>query len=266
FYSVLSFLQLALGMAEKQPGRLRLGLLLIMATAMVKFEGIILLAMWCVVLLLDKDSRALFWPIHRLGWAPVVGVLGWMPYIIFRLHKPTPHPESAWLGQLFSHFGTVMSMAPMTWLAFLSRRFLRNDFVAWGSPDNQHAIWQGKWTGLQSLVDHATLGMGWVCLLLLIVAWYRGGKLRRTVVWLSLLFLAFATTISIVWCAVHSNPMNYAEALKGSVTNTGGRYLYPVMMAWFAGSLILLVRTSPDPPATRHSEKNKNAPSTRKKR
>ena len=99
FFTVISSLQLALGMAEKQPGRIRLGLLLLMATAMVKFEGIVLLGFWSVLLLLDKDSRTAFSG-HCAGsvWPVWLAIAGWIPYLIFRLHHPVPHPESAWLG------------------------------------------------------------------------------------------------------------------------------------------------------------------------
>lgn len=246
FFTVISSLQLALGMAEKQPGRIRLGLLLLMAAAMVKFEGIVLLGFWGVLLVLDQDSRAAFWPVRRIGLAGLLGVAGWIPYLIFRLHHPVPHPESAWLGTLANHLGTVLAIAPMTGLAFLSRRFFNNDFASWSSPDNQHAAWAGKWLGLESLIDPATLGLGWVCLLLLAVAWRHGGQLRLTVVRLSLVFLIFALFISVVWSSTHSAPLNYPGALAGSERLTGGRYLYPVLMSWFVAGFVLLVRAAPD--------------------
>ena len=69
FYTTLSSMQLAIGMVEQQAGRLRLGLLLLMATAMVKFEGMILLGLWVMVLMLDRESRAALWPLRRIGRA-----------------------------------------------------------------------------------------------------------------------------------------------------------------------------------------------------
>jgi len=50
FFVVLGSLQLALGMAEKNSARLRLGLLVLMGGAMVKFEGIVLLGFWGIIL------------------------------------------------------------------------------------------------------------------------------------------------------------------------------------------------------------------------
>jgi len=207
-----------------------------------------LLGCWGLLLLLDKDGRAALWPPRRFVLAGMLGFAGWLPFLVFRMHHPVPHPESAWLGELGNHLGTVLSIAPMTCLAFLSRRFLNNDFASWSSPDNLHAVWQGKWLGLASFVDQATLGLAWVCVLVLLVAWLRGGKLRWTVLRLSLVFLIFAWFIGVVWSATHSNPLNYAGSLGGSERITGGRYLYPVLVSWFVAGLVLLIRAQPDHP------------------
>ena len=253
FFIVIASLQLAIGMAEKQVGRIQLGLLLLMGAAMVKFEGMVLLAFWGLLLTLDKDCRAAFWPPQRIGLAGIMGFVGWIPYAIFRLHHPVPHPESAWLGVLIKNIGTVLSIAPVVCLAFVSRRFLNNDFANWTSPDNQHAVWAGHWTGWSSLFDQATLGLGWACLLLLAVTCLRGGNLRWTVLRLALMFFVFGTFIGVVWSATHSQPLDYNGAIGGSERIGGGRYLYQTLVAWFAAGFVLLVRAMPEqsvpPPA-----------------
>jgi hypothetical protein len=248
FFIVLSLLQLALGMAEKQTGRIRLGLLLLMAAAVVKFEGIVLIGFWGILLLLDKDSRAAFWPLRRIGLAGLLGFAGWIPYAILRLHHPAPNPNSIWLHELMTNTGAVLSIAPVTCLAFVSRRFLNNDFASWSAPDNLHAVWQGKWVGLESLVDQATLGLGWACLLLLAVAWLHGGKLRWTVLRLALVFFVFATFIGLVWSATQADPVNYNASISGSERITGGRYIFPALISWFAAGYVLLARAAPDKP------------------
>ena len=244
FFAVLSSLQLALGMADKQPGRIRLGVLLLMGTAMVKFEGIMLLAFWGGLLLLDKDSRAALWPPKRIALTGLVGFAGWIPYMIFRLLGPVPHPESAWPSLLFKHMDNVLHIAPMTCLGFLSRRFLNNDFAAWSAVDNQHAVWHGKWMGLASLVDQYTLGIAWVGLFLLICVWWKGGTLRWTALRLFAVFIAFSLAIGVVWSSTHSAPLDYAGALDGSIGITGGRYLYPTLLSWFVGTAVLLARAN----------------------
>jgi len=52
----------------------------------------------------------------------------------------------------------------------------------------------------------------------------------------------FAGVISIVWSSTHSVPLDYAGALDGSADNTGGRYLYPVLLSWFVAGAVLLAR------------------------
>jgi len=245
FYAVLSSLQLTIGMVEKQSGRLRLGLLLLLAIVMVKFEGVILLGLWGVMLLLDRDSRAALWPPRRIGLAGALGLAAWLPYAVFRLHGPVPHPQSGWVGLLLKHPGTVLHIWPMTWVSMLSKQFFNNEFVFWRALDNQHAVWQGHLTGWSSLVDQWTQGAGWVCLLLLVVAWCQGGRLQGAALRLFLMFLVFATMVSVVWSTVQPSSMNYTLALDGSVSAIGGRYLFPVLMAWFVTSVILLLRAPP---------------------
>jgi hypothetical protein len=249
FYAVLSSLQLALGMAERQSGRLRLGLLLLMALAMVKYEGMILLGLWGGVLLLDRDSRAALWPPRRLGWAGLLGLAAWLPYLVFRLNGPVAHPLSGWLNLLVKNAGAVFHIMPMTLVAMVSRRFLNDGLAFWNAPDNQHAVWQGRWAGWSSLVDPWTQGVGWTCLLFLFVAWHRGGRLRWMLFRLFLVFLAFATVVSIVWSSVQSSPMNYNMALYGGDISIAGRYLYSVLLAWFVAGVVLLLRICPGEPA-----------------
>jgi len=249
FFAVTSSIQLAIGMVDKQPGRIRLGLLLLMATTMVKLEGAILFGLWCILLLLDKDCRAVFWPVRRILLTVVAGVASWLPYLVLRLEGTAPNTESAWPGQLIHNTGTVLGILPMNLIAFLSRRFFNSDFASWGAPDNQHAVWQGKWDGLASFVDQATLGVGWACLLVLILACLRGGKLRWTALKLFLVFIGFTFFLCIVWSSARSNPLVYNDSLAaGSDTITGGRYLYPVFMSWFVAGFVLLVRAKSDQP------------------
>ena len=178
--------------------------------------------------------------------AAALGLAAWLPYVVFRLHGPVPHPQSVWVSLLLTNASAVFHILPMTWMATLSNRFTHHDFAFWGSPDNYQAVWQGHWLGWQSLVDQWTQGVGWVCLLLVVAAAYWDRQLRSMVFRLFLVFLAFATMISLVWSAVHSSPMNYNAALSVNGEDLGGRYLYPVLMAWFVAGVILLLRMSPD--------------------
>jgi hypothetical protein len=220
-------------------------LLLLMATAMVRSEAMFLLGFWVILLLLDRSSRAVLWPLSRVGLAGLLGLVAWLPYVGFRLHGPVPHPASGSMSLLVTNARAVFHLLPMTWVAMLSRRFLHNDFAFWSSPDNHHTVWQGHWMGWQSLVDQWTQGAGWVCVLLLVVAWYWGGRLRWPVFCLFLVFVGFATVVSLYWSTIESSPIDYNMALIGSGMLAGGRYLYPVLMSWFVAGVILLLRELP---------------------
>ena len=78
------------------------------------------------------------------------------------------------------------------------------------------------------------------------------------------MFLAFATMVSLVWSSVHSSPMNYTLALSGSETFTGGRYLYPVLMAWLVAGVVLLLRTLPGEPGDLNEKENMTVHGTNK--
>jgi hypothetical protein len=232
---------------------LRLGLLLLLATAMVRSEAMSLLVFWVILLLLDRESRAALWPLRRMGWAGLLGIAAWLPYAVFRLNGPEAHAESGWMSLALRNVSAVFHMLPMTWLAMLASRFLHNEFAIWTSPDNQHAVWQGHWLGWQSLVDRWTQGVGWVCVLLLVLAWSRGGRLRWIVFRLFCVFLARVTVVSAYWSTVTCSPMNYTMALSGSASLTAGRYLYPILMAWFVAGVILLLRELPGGPTAPQS-------------
>jgi len=83
----------------------------------------LLLALWVVLLMLNKDTRAAVWPPKRVAWIGLLGLAGWIPYMVFRLHGPVSHPQSAWLSLLARNAGNVFHVAPMTCLSVLARRF-----------------------------------------------------------------------------------------------------------------------------------------------
>jgi hypothetical protein len=246
FYTGLASIQLTLGLLERQECRLRLGLLLLMAAAMVKFDGMLLLALWCALLLLEPYGRELLLSPRRWGWPAAAGLAAWIPYFAFRLQGPVAHPESAWLRLLANDPGAVLQMLPTTWKALISPRLFHPELAAWTSRDGQAVLWSGRWTGWESLIDPSTLGLPWVCLLLLSAVWASRGPLRAAASRLAAVFLLFSIALGLVWSAIHSQPPDYGAALSISGNSTGGRYLFPALLAWFLGSALLLVR-APSP-------------------
>jgi len=186
------------------------------------------------------------WPLHRIGIAGLLGLLAWVPYFFYRAHT-IAHPNDLAPHLVIQNFMTSIKTGPMTWVALVSRRLLNNDFASWISPDGQHAVWGGKWMGLESLIDSATLGLGWVCLLALILFCMKGSRMR----WIAIGFFVVCFVYSIViGITLLGQAMGqdsptlhfYDVALGASAMNTGGRYLYPLLMSWIVASAILLSR------------------------
>jgi len=252
FFIALASIQLALGMADKEPRRLRLGLFILMGSAMVRIDGGIIFGVWGILLLLNKDGRAVVWPLYRVGIAGLVGLLAWVPYFFYRAHT-IGHPNDLAPHLVMQNWMTSIKTAPMTWVALVSRRLLNNDFATWTSPDGHHVIWSGKWMGLGSFVDSATLGLGWVGLFVLVLFCMKRSHIR----WVAFSFFAVCLIYSIVICITilggaigQDSPTSnfYNQALAGSEMILGGRYLYPLLMSWFIASAILLSRQNLPPP------------------
>ena len=252
FYIALASIQLALGMAEKEPRRLRLGLFILMGSAMVRIDGGIIFGVWGILLFLVREDRIVVWPLHRIGIAGLVGLLAWLPYFFYRAHT-IGHPNDLAPHLVMQNWMASIKTAPMTWVALVSRRLFNNDFATWISLDGHHALWGGKWMGLESFVDNATLGLGWVSLLVFVLFCMKGSRIRRV----AFSFFVVCFIYSIVICITilggamgQDSPTSnfYTKALAGSEMILGGRYLYPPLMAWFVASAILFSRRNPLPP------------------
>jgi hypothetical protein len=246
FYVVLASMQLALGLAENEPGRLRLGLFIFMGSAMVKLDGGFLFGICGLLLLLDKQGRTVLWPVKKIGIAGLVGLIAWLPFFYFRAHALGHFNDKA--PQLvMQNLPTAAKAAPMVWLELILRRLFNNDFASWTSPDNHHAIWSGKWMGLQSFADGATLGLGWVCLLALFYFLLNGQRLRRVALSIFVMSLVYSFVVCITFLGwslglEFQTGHFYTRALSDSDAASGGRYLYPVFMSCFVAGSILLSR------------------------
>lgn len=246
FYVALASIQLALGLAENDPRRLRLGLFLLMGSAMVKIDGGFLFGVWGLLLLLTKEGRSVLWPINRIGVAGLVGLLAWLPYFFFRAHA-IGHVNDKAPDMVIQNWATAIRAAPMTWVALISGRLFNNGFASWTAPDAHHAVWIGKWMGLKSLADSATLGLGWVCLLFLFYFCMNGQRRRRVMLSFFIVFIAYSIVLCITflgWGLEQATQARnfFAIALTDGDTTEGGRYLYPLFISWFVAGSILLSR------------------------
>ena len=237
FFTVMGFLQCALWLCGKVRARLGLGLTLLFGAAMAKFEGFIFLALvgsWMFLVPSARPKLTLplnFWRVAGF-W-----ILAALPFIFLRVLIPALHFETGWASYALHNPGLTLSTWPWIFMIQTARLFMSADFANWsGAEGNLH--WIGRWDGLSSLYNHSTLGLPWLCLLLTVALWFAVPARRQAVVWMLAMVVAAIAALSLVFTSLLTvDGIDGAIWLSARVT--GGRYLLPVLFAWFATMMTL---------------------------
>jgi hypothetical protein len=240
FFTVLGCVQCALWLVEKDRARLGLGLTMLIGAAMTKFEGFIFLALVASWIMLLSSARPSLKPSPQLWRLSAFCLLSALPFICLRLQIPTLNYESSHIGSILHHPSTLFSILPDWFRLFnieLARLFVNPDFANWnGQGGKLH--WIGKWDGLSSLYNPSTLGLAWLCLLMTVAFWFSVPTRRRIIVWMLAIFLCATAAISGVFVSfVSIQGLN--ETIGYTSDGAGGRYLLPVLLAWFVTMLIV---------------------------
>ncbi len=243
FFTVLGFAQCALWLVGKDRARLGLGLTFLFGAAMTKFEGSIFLALVGSWMLLVPSAR----PSLKLspgGWQVLAFcLLAALPYICLRVRIPTVNHESGWAGYALHHPGMTLSCWPGAFLIMLARLFVNTDFARWSGDDGWFQ-WIGQWDGLSSLYNPLTLGLAWLCLLMTIALWFSVPARRPVILWTLAMMVGATAALSGVFASfVSINDLNWVISLTNDLA--GGRYLLPVLMAWFTTLLTLYTAELP---------------------
>jgi hypothetical protein len=238
FFTVMGFVQCALGLAEKDRARIGLGLTLLFGAAMTKFEGMIFLALTAGWILLLPWARFSLKPSPRLWRTLAFCFLAALPFICLRMRIPALHFESGWTGYAVAHPGMTFSSAPMLFLIMLARLFMNPDFAKWGAGDG-HVHWTGQWEGISSLYNHLTLGLAWVCLLMTIILWLAAPARRPVILWTLAVFVSALIAMSLVFASFVSISGLDHVIFERTADNTTGRYLFPMLLAWAATVVIM---------------------------
>jgi hypothetical protein len=232
FFTVLGFVQCALWLVGKDRARLGLGLTLLFGAAMAKFEGFIVLALVGSWMLLLPSARPSLKPSPGFWRVLAFCFLAALPFICLRVQIPSLHFESGWAGYALHHPGSTLANFPWIVMVLIARLFVSSDFANWSGEGGQ-LHWIGKWDGFSSLYNHLTLGLAWFCLLLTVALWLAVPARRRVIVWMLAMLVGTLTAFSLVFAAL-SNVTDLISTIGYTADNTAGRYLLPLLLAWFA--------------------------------
>jgi hypothetical protein len=238
FFTVMGFVQCAIGVVEEDRTRFGLGLALLFGAAMSKFEGMIFLALTAGWILLLPAARPLLKPSSRLWRTPAFCFLAALPFICLRARIPVLHPESGWAGYALAQPGIIWSSAPKIFLIMLARLFVVPSFARWSGEGGQ-LHWTGQWEGLPSLFNHLTLGLAWVGLLMTIMLWVAAPARRPIILWTLAVFVSAVIAFSVVFASfVSVSGLNNVIAAR-TADNEAGRYLFPMLLAWVSTMVIM---------------------------
>jgi hypothetical protein len=215
---------------------------------MAKSEGFFFLALAGGWILLLPSARPSLKPSPRLWRVLVFWLLAALPFACLRIQIPALHYESGWAGYALHDPGTVFSNWPGIFMMQFARLFVSPDFANW-SGEGGRLHWIGKWDGFSSLYNHMTLGSGWLCLLLTVALWFAVPARRQVIVWILAMFVGATAALSGGYASLVSIK---GLALTTLLTNdlNGGRYLLPVLLAWFATMITVFFAKLPSSAST----------------
>jgi hypothetical protein len=257
FFTVMGFVQCALWLIGKDRARLGLGLTFLFGAAMTKFEGFIFLALAGGWMLLLPPARPSLKPSPGFWRVLAFWFLAALPFIGLRVQIPSLHFESGWAGYALHHPGSTLSNWPGLFLILLARLFVSPDFASW-SGEGGRLHWIGRWDGLSSLYNHPTLGLAWLCLFMAVALWFAVPARRPVIVWTLAMLVSALAAFSGVF-ASFVNITNLAQVIGYTADDVAGRYLLPVLLAWFATMMTMLFADLSSSATTLKLKPNKSA-------
>jgi hypothetical protein len=217
----------------KDRARLELGLTLLFGGAMTHFEGFIFLALVGGWMLLLPTARPSLKPSPRLWRVLAFCFLAVLPFVCLRVQIPSLNTESGWAGYALHNPGNTLLNWPGLFMILLVGGFLSSDFVHW-SGDGGRLHWIGQWDGFSSLYNHQTLGLAWLCLFMTVVLWFTAPVRRHIIVWILAMLIGALVAFSGVFACFVNITSTLTQIVNYVRDDIAGRYLMPVLFAWFA--------------------------------
>ena len=243
FFTVMGFVQCTFWLAGKDSTRLGLGLTFLFGAAMAKFEGFIFLALVGSWLLLVPSARPSLRPLPHFRRVPVFWFLVALPFVCLRVQIPVLHFESGWAGYALHNPGITLSNCPWIFMILFARLFVSSDFANWSGEDGR-LHWIGRWDGLTSLYNHSTLGLAWFCLLMTVVLWLAIPARRPIIIWMLAMLVGAQVAFGVVFASFF-NVTSLVAVIGYTADHIAGRYLLPILLAWFATIMTLCFMGEP---------------------
>ena len=251
FFTVLGFVQCAIWLAGRDRARLGLGLTLLFGAAMTKQEGFIFLALVGSWMLLVPSARPSLKPSPRFWPVLAFCFLAALPFVCLRIQIPTLNYESSWAGHVLHHptilLSTISNWAHLFTIEF-ARLFVNPEFANW-SGEGERLHWIGKWIGISSLYNPSTFALGWLCLFMSVALWFAVPARRQEIVWMLAMFVGATVALCGVFASFVSIK-GLSEVIGYTNEGAGGRYLLPVLLAWFATIMTMFFANLPSSTST----------------
>jgi len=234
FFVGLSALLLERAIATADEAALAAALPVLAGAAMTKLEGGLWAGLWVAVLLLVGWQRAFVrapWRRPALRRVAALSALAVVPYLVYRLARPVPHPESSWLATGLADLGATWQRFPQAFGLNVGRRFFDDQFFLWRMDEHGALDWAGRWLGAGSFVNDQLSVLPWLTVALLGLALWR--RPRLSIECVALVTLAVFATLSFVIACLPRMQRSLPRMIAFSTAAQVGRYFYPFFVALF---------------------------------
>jgi hypothetical protein len=102
------------------------------------------------------------------------------------------------------------------------------------------------------LYNHSTLGLAWLCLWLTVALWFAVPARRRVIVWILAMLVGALAAFSGVFASFVSitTAQQAVQVIGYTKDHIAGRYLLPVLFAWFATIMTMFFTDLPSSAST----------------
>lgn len=224
------------------------GILVLVACATTKFEGVIYTALWGSAALVFCWKHGSLQ--NRMIWKVItMAAICLVPYFCLKLVKPVSHPESDWVHQGMTSPGTVLHRFPQTLFLNVGNRFFSKRYFNWETADKDHLQFAGKWEGLKSFINPELFVLPWLLLILIALSFWKKPKDRTA---LGMLVAITVTELVILSFAISCLDTMQSDLSKviDFASNVVGRYYYPFFMSCLLGAAALWIKRDAAAPLT----------------